>query len=244
VSRMVAILARELRVYFTSPIAYVVLTALLVVNGLDFFLIVDAMNEVEASFGAPFAPFFGGFIFYWFFMLVVPPVLTMRLISEELRSGTLETLMTAPVTDTQVVIGKYLASLIFFVVLWLPTLLYVIFLSLHTELDPGPLLSGYLGTLLLGAMFLAAGVFASSLTRNQVVAAVLTFTLTSTMFCAGLLEYLQPSQAEIWSYFNLHSQMLDFGKGVVDSRPVVYCVSTTLFLLFVAVRVLERRRWS
>ena len=243
-SRMLAICERELRAYFTSPIAYVVLTALLVVNGIYFSVIVSAMNEVEVSFGAPFSPFFGGFIFYWFFMLIVPPVLTMRLLAEEVRSGTLETLMTAPVTDLQVVLGKYLASLAFFVLLWLPTLIYAVYLGLYTDLDPGPVLSGYLGTLLIGAMFLAAGLFASSLTRNQVVAAVLGFTLASTLFTLGLMEYLQPAQAGLWAYFNLHSQMIDFGKGVVDSRSVVYTLSTTLFLLFAAVRALEHRRWS
>ena len=243
-SRLLAISGRELRAYFTSPIAYVVLTALLVVNGIYFYVIVAAMNEVEVSFGAPFSPFFGGFIFYWFFMLVVPPVLTMRLISEEVRSGTLETLMTAPVSDVQVVLGKYLAALVFFFFLWLPTAAYVVYLGLHTELDPGPVLSGYLGTLLIGAMFLAAGLFCSSLTRNQVVAAVLGFTLASTLFTLGLMEYLQPASAGLWAYFNLHSQMIDFGKGVVDTRAVVYTLSSTAFLLFATVRALERRRWS
>ena len=243
-SRLWAMMEKELRSYFTSPLAWVVLTALLFVDGFDFYLMVAAMNDVEVSFGAPFSPFFGGFIFYWFFMLVVPPVLTMRLLAEETRSNTLETLMTAPVTDTQVVLAKYFSSLLFFCFLWLPTLVYVLFMAHFAELDPGPVLAGYLGTCLLGAMFLAAGLLASSLTSNQVVAAVVGFAICSGLFTLGLLEYLEPSRSDVWSYFNLHRHMLDFGKGVVDTRPVVYTLSLTFLFVFAAVKALERRRWS
>ncbi|NOZ85929.1 MAG: ABC transporter permease [Deltaproteobacteria bacterium] len=242
--KITVLMGREVKAYFTSPLAYLVLTSLLVVSGLDFYLMVSAMNGVEVSIGAPFSPFFGGFIFYWFFMLVVPPVLTMRLLAEEVKSNTIETLMTAPVSDTQVVLAKYFSSLLLFMFLWLPTIVYVLYLGVYTDLDSGPILSGYLGTMLLGAMFLAAGLFASSLTSNQVVAAVLGFTLCSSLFSIGLMEYLQPSQSGVWSYFNLHAYMLDFGKGVVDTRPIVYTLSTAMFFLFASIKALEKRRWS
>ena len=236
---------REFRAYFFSPIAYIVAALLLLVNGGVFWLIVSFLNDPRSQIGAPLELFFGQTIFFWLILLFIAPVLTMRLLSEERRSGTIEVLMTAPVTEGQVVTGKYLAALLFYIFLWLPTVTYPLLLSYYSEVDWGPVASGYLGVVGIGALFLSVGLFASSLTRSQLVAAVLTFAMLIPLFMVGLLENLfdDESLRQIFSYLNLWLHMEEFGKGVVDTRRLVYYFSTAGLFLFLAARVLETRKW-
>jgi ABC-2 type transport system permease protein len=133
-----ATLRRELQVYFLSPLAYVVLTVFLLVNGFVFWLIVSFLSDPRASLGAPLELFFGQTFFFWLVLLFVTPVLTMRLLSEERRSGAIEVLMTAPVTEAQVILGKYLAALAFYTFLWLPTLVYALIIDRYGDVDWGP----------------------------------------------------------------------------------------------------------
>ena len=170
---ILATFSREFRAYFFSPIAYIVAALLLLVNGGVFWLIVSFLNDPRSQIGAPLELFFGQTIFFWLILLFIAPVLTMRLLSEERRSGTIEVLMTAPVTEGQVVTGKYLAALLFYIFLWLATVTYPLLLSYYSEVDWGPVASGYLGVVGIGALFLSVGIFASALTRSQLVAAVL-----------------------------------------------------------------------
>lgn len=240
-----ATLVRELRAYFFSPLAYVVLTLLLAINGFVFGLIVSFLNDPRAQAGAPLQLFFGQTLFFWLVLLFVAPVLTMRLLSEERRSGTIEVLMTAPITEGQVVVGKFLASLTFYVFLWLPTLVYAAIIAHYSEVDWGPVASGYLGILGIGALFLSVGTFASALTRSQLVAAILTFALLIPLFTSGLLAGLFNNEAlkQAFGYLNLWQHMEEFAKGVVDTRRLVYYLSTTVFFLFLAARSLEAKKW-
>ena len=240
-----ATLVRELRAYFFSPLAYVVLTLLLGINGFVFGLIVCFLNDPRAQAGAPLQLFFGQTLFFWLVLLFVAPVLTMRLLSEERRSGTIEVLMTAPVTEGQVVVGKFLAALTFYLFLWLPTLVYAGIIAHYSEVDWGPVASGYLGILGIGALFLSVGTFASSLSRSQLVAAILTFALLIPLFTSGLLEGLFNNEGlkQAFGYLNLWQHMEDFAKGVVDTRRLVYYVSTSVFFLFLAARSLEAKKW-
>jgi ABC-2 type transport system permease protein len=169
----------------------------------------------------------------------------MRLLSEERRSGSLEILMTAPVTETQVVIGKYLAALAFYLVLWAPTVLYAVIVASYSELDWGPLASAYLGVLGIGALFLSIGLFASGISRNQIVAALVGFALVFALFILGLLEFLvnAPSARQVLSYLNLIQHMEDFSKGIVDTRRLVYYLSSTAFFLFLTSRALAANKW-
>lgn len=242
---VLATLLRELRAYFFSPLAYVVLTLLLLINGFVFWLIVSFLNDPRAQAGAPLELFFGQTLFFWLVLLFVAPVLTMRLISEERRSGTIEVLMTAPVNEEQVIVGKYLASLLFYVFLWLPTLVYAGVIAYYSEVDWGPVASGYLGIFGIGALFLAIGLFASTLSRNQLVAAILTFALLLPLFAFGLLEALFNNETlkQAFGYLNLWQHMDDFAKGIVDTRRLVYYASATVFFLFLAARSLESRKW-
>lgn len=242
---ILACFLRELRAFFFSPLAYTVLTLLLLVNGFVFWIIVSFLTDPRAQIGAPLEYFFGGTVFFWLVLLFVTPVLTMRLLAEERRSGTIEVLMTAPVTEAQVVVGKYLAALVFYVVLWLPTLVYALIIEQYSEVDWGPVLSGYLGVLGIGALFLAIGVLASAFSRSQLVAALLTFAILLPLFTFGLLENLFNNETvkQVFSFLNLWQHMEDFGKGIVDTRRLVYYLSTTVFLLFLAARTLAVKKW-
>ena len=239
---VLATMERELRSYFLSPLGWVVATGFLFFNGLAFQTILDYLNNPQAPASmTPLDFFFGGTLFFWLAMLFVGPVLTMRLLSEERRSGTLEMLLTAPITEGQVVIGKYLGAFLFYVFLWLPSLVYVALLAGKLPLDWGPIGASYLGTLGIGAMFLAIGVFTSAVTRNQVVAAVFSFALTFLAFLPAFLEFLvnDPKMRDALGYLNLYQHMDDFSKGIVDSRRLVYYLSVTAFFLFLASRAVE-----
>jgi len=240
-----ATLSRELRAYFFSPLAYAILTLFLLVNGFIFWVIVSFLSDPRARIGAPLELFFGQTVYFWLVLLCIVPVLTMRLLAEERKSGTIEVLMTAPVTETQVVLGKYFAALLFYLCLWLPTLVYVAIIARHADVDPGPVAAGYLGVLGVGALFLAVGVFASSVARNQIVAAVLTFALLVLLFSFGLLANLVTGEVlkKAFAYLDLWQHMDDFAKGLVDTRRVVYYVSGSAFFLFLATRALAANKW-
>jgi len=245
VSAVWATFNRELRAYFFSPLAYVVLFFFLVINGFIFAMIVSFLNDPRSPGGPPLALFFGGTLFFWLILLFVGPVLTMRLLSEELKSGSIEVLMTAPVTEGQVVAGKYLASLTFYLFLWFPTLAYAGIIAYWNRVDWGPVAAGYLGILGIGALFLAVGLFASALTKNQLISAMITFALLILLFSFGLLENLVTNETakKVFGYLNLWDHMDEFAKGIVDSRRLIYYLSATLFFLFLTSRALEDRKW-
>jgi len=142
-------------------------------------------------------------------------------------------------------LGKYLAALGFYIFLWMPTLAYPSVLAYYSEVDWGPVAAGYIGIVGIGSLFLAAGVLASALTRSQLVAAVLTFALLVFMIIVGFLENLftDSSFQELVGYLNVMQHMDDFGKGVVDTRRLVYYLSASVLLLFLSARVLESRKW-
>jgi len=236
---------RELRSYFFSPLAYGVLASFLFINGITFATLIGYLNDAPSAVGAPMEYFFGGTILFWLALAFVGPILPMRLLSEERRSGSLEILMTAPVTETQVVLGKYLAALAFYFVLWAPTVLYAVIVASYSKLDWGPLASAYLGVLGIGALFLSVGLFASGISRNQIVAALVGFALVFALFIVGLLEFLvnDTSTREVLSYLNLIQHMEDFSKGIVDTRRLVYYFTGTAFFLFLTSRALAANKW-
>jgi ABC-2 type transport system permease protein len=239
---------KELAAYFFSPIAYVMMIFFLVVTGFSFWLLASVLAQGPS--GATIMKELFSSIFFWIAMLIVVPVLTMRLFAEEKRSGTIETLMTAPVTDTEVVLAKYIGALSFFVVMWLPTALYAFILRAFSPLtapvDLGPMLSGYVGAFLVGALYIAVGLFCSSLTSNQIVAAIVSFALICVAFFAGFMAFLAttPLLREISAYGSSIAHMLDFSRGAVDSRPVVFYLTSTALALFATVKVLESRKWK
>jgi ABC-2 type transport system permease protein len=240
------IASRELRAYFLSPIGWVVLAVFLLLQGIVFWLFMSFLSQPGAPPGAVMQYFFGGTILFWIAVLGVTSAATMRLIAEERRSGTLEPLLTAPVTSTEVVLGKYLASLGFFAALWVPTLMYVAILRGYADARPewGPIVAGYLGTLLQGAAFLSMGLLASALTRNQLLAFILAFVFAWAILLFGVLENVVSSEwlKATFRYMYLFRQMDDFGKGIVDTRHLAFLLSITGFSLFATVKVLDSRR--
>ena len=243
---VVVTFTRELRAYFVSPLAYVVLACFLFIHGISFATLVGYLNDAPSTVGAPMEFFFGGTILFWLALIFVGPILPMRLLSEERRSGALEILMTAPVTEGQVVLGKYLASLAFYVVLWSPTLVYSLVLWVYSDaVDWGPIASAYLGIFTIGAMFLAVGVFASAVSRNQIVAAILAFSLIFGLLVIGLLEFLSVGEGmrEVIAYVNLIQHMDDFARGIVDTRRLVYYLSVAVFFLVLSSRTLALNKW-
>ncbi|MDW8282787.1 MAG: Gldg family protein [Myxococcales bacterium] len=243
-----ALAKRELFSYFLSPISYVVAALFLVVHGYSFFLLCQILQARAASTGAVMQYFFGGTFLYWLFLMFVVSVLTMRLIAEERQHGTLEPLLSAPVREGAVIVGKYLGALAFYLFLWAPTLAYVALLRAHAgdaaALDPGPIAAGYLGTLLIGASSLAVGLLASTLTRSLVLSAVLSFCLLSLLLLVGMLADLYVKHEvlrQVLLYVNLFYHMEELGRGIVDSRRVVLHLSLAAAVLLAAARALRVR---
>ncbi len=243
---MLSVLRKELLSYFYAPLAWVVMSLFLVVQGYSFFLLIKLVSHPQGPHGAVMRLFFGGTILFWLSVIFVASVITMRLVAEERRSGTIESLMTAPVTETAVVVGKYLAAVAFYALLWTPTLLYVaVIWVLSGRIEPGPVLAGYAGTLLVGATFIAVGMVGSALVKHQIIAAVLTFTLLVGLLMLGPLELFvdSPGLRAIIDHVNLFDQMEDFGRGIVDTRHLVFHLSVITFCLCCCVKALEGRKW-
>jgi ABC-2 type transport system permease protein len=214
-------------------------------QGYIFSIIVSFLNNPMTQAMTPLRLFFGGTVFFWLFLLFTVPVITMRLLAEERRSGTIEVLLTSPVTEGQVIAGKFLAALLFYVVLWLPTVIYVVLLKQHSSIDLRPVVAGYLGVLV-GFLFLAVGTFTSTLTNNQLIAAIIAFAALIALFSIGLVEQLLVSSSVIrdaLGYMNLWTHMDDYAKGIIDTRHVVYELSVGLLFLFLAAKSLEVKKW-
>ena len=241
--KFAAIVGREWRAYFFSPLAYVILAAFLVINGWIFSFIVNFLSNPLQAKTQPLPILFTN-SFTWFYILFVVPVIAMRLFPEERKSGTIEVLLTSPVTDSMVVLGKFTAALGFFLTLWAPTLIYVWILRAQTPIEIGPVIAGYLEIALLGAYFLSIGTFASTLTKNQIIAAVLSFAMLIPIFSIGLLESVltDPKGRDLVSYFNMWDHMEEFARGVVDTRRVVYYLSGTALFLFLSTLMLAAKK--
>jgi ABC-2 type transport system permease protein len=229
---------RELAAYFGSPVAYVVGAVYLAVMGGMFGLILVYSREATMA-----------YLFYHgvslLFLVLVSQVLTMRLLAEEQRQGTMELLLTSPVRDGEVVLGKYLASLGVFLALVGLTLAFPLVLLRLGNPDIGPLLSGYLGYSLLGAAMLAIGVFASSVTQNQIIAAVLGIGANLILWVSGDLgDYVGETLRPVVQYLPLFSHYTDMVRGIIDTKDLVYLLSVIVLFLFLSTRMVETRRWK
>ena len=240
---------RELAAFFCSITGYVIIAAVTLLVGLSFVVLMISLGTDPSP--MPVTEMFYRTYFFWLIMLVATPALTMRLFALEKFSGTFETLMTAPVSDLQVVAAKFVSALVCYTVMWLPMIpcLFIVrrFANQPATLDPGTVGGMYLGVFLLGCLFLSVGCFASSLTRSQMAAAMISFVLGVSLFALGFLAEAIPVvaqwQSQVLSYFGLFEQMHDFARGVVDTRAVIFYVSLTLFFLFLTLRAVESRRW-
>jgi ABC-2 type transport system permease protein len=245
---LLTLLRRELRAYFLTPVGYVVITLFLVLMGLSFTMLIRVLTQGPSMAGLTQAVY-GESLFFWIAMLMTVPVTTMRLFAEEARMGTLETLLTAPVRYPVVVLAKFLAAWLFFLLVWLPSLLYPWLLYQMSPdsgvLDVGSLAAVGLGIAMLGSLFIAIGLLASVLTRNQATAAMITLTVLAVLLFYGFTPYWtqHPVLQQVARASSVLMHMLDFSRGMVDSRAFVFYLSGTGLMLFAAVQVLESRRW-
>lgn len=241
---------RELGTHFISWTGYVVISVVLLLLGISFVSLLVALNQ-EAT-DRPVTELFYGSYYFWLILLLVTPAITMRSFAQEKSSGTFETLMTAPVNDLQVVLAKFTAAMLFYVILWLPLLgcLLVVrhFGNDPTAFDVGAVLSTFLGIFLLGGMYMALGCFASAITRSQVIAAMITFAVGVSLFLLSFLAMTFSTQpglkAQLFNQVALIEQMQDFARGTVDTRPIVFYLSFTALFLFFTLKVVESRRWK
>lgn len=226
---------REIQAYFASPIAYVVAAAFLAIMGYFFAVVLYYTREATMRYT------FGNMTTV---LLFVAPVLTMRLLAEEQRMGTIELLLTSPVKDWEVVVGKFLGSLALFMAILGISLFFPLTLSVLGNPDMGPIAGGYIGLLLLGSALLSLGVLTSSITQNQIVSAVLGVVFVVLLWLIGALgEITGPPLSGVLTYLALSEHFFDLIKGVVDTKDVLYYLSVTVAALFLATRVLETRRW-
>jgi ABC-2 type transport system permease protein len=240
---------RELGGFFFSLTGYVIIAAAAFLIGLSFVvLLVNLGNDPTPM---PVTELFYMTQFFWLILILAVPVITMRLFALEKFSGTFETLMTTPVTDLQVVLAKFTAALTFYMVMWLP-LLGCILLIRHFTSDAAPFDAGavgstFVGIFLLGCMFLSLGCFASAMTKSQVTAAMISLVFSVGLFMLSFLAKSFPGgdwKAQAIAFFGLPDHMHDFVRGVIDTRPVVLCLSVTFLFLFFTLRIIESRRWK
>jgi len=243
------LLRRELAAYFTSVTGYVVIAVAAFLTGLSFVNLMIALQGEPMP--VPVTELFYQTHYFWLILLLTAPVITMRLFALEKFAGTYETLLTTPVREGGVVAAKFTAAVVFYALMWLPLLgcLLVVrrFGGDAAAVDWRTVGTTYLGILLYGGLFCAMGCFASALSRAQTVSAMLSLLLGVTLFLLAFLARQLPPAApwprQVLAHFALFEYMQDFARGVVDTRPVILCVSLSLLFLYLTLRVVDSRRW-
>lgn len=233
---ILTIAQKEFKSYLASPMAYIVTGIFLVLTGV--FFGISSSTYLETS--------IRGFLDTGsIILLLIAALLTMRLIAEERKLGTLELLLTAPVRDSELILGKFIGSLGILTVMLALTLYYPLILIIFGDPDLGPIVTGYLGIFLLGSTCLAIGLFASSLTSNQIVSAVVAGGILFALWFIGMgADYLPEALGEVINYFSLSYYFPDFVRGIIDTRGIIYYLSITALFIFLAIRSLENSRWS
>lgn len=228
---------RELASYFRTSVGWAVVALFLLLTGVWI-----SFETIRPGQPATMRVFFG--ISQWLLLMVAPAV-SMRLFSEEIRTGTIEPLMTAPIHDWQIVVGKYLGAVGFLIAMLLPTLLHVGLLELVADPDYGPIAAGYAGLLLVGMLYLAAGLLASALTANQIVAflAPLFFFLLLWFIASQGAPYVGPPWDRVLYSLSIPLRIADFAKGVIDSGHAVFFLASSAWFVVLAAVAVESRRW-
>ena len=253
--RVWPIFKKEMRLYFTSPVAWVVFTMFLLIGGyffssiFAFYTLASMQSAMNPAMGrdlnvtdSVMRPLFSNISVI---LLLLMPLVTMRLFAEERRSGTIELLLTYPVRDGAVLAGKYLAAFALYAIMIALTLLYPGIVVYFARLEWGPVLTGYLGLLLMGGMFIAVGVCASSLTENQIIAAITTFGVLLLLWVLGWsADYAGGTAGRVLQHLSLLEHNDSFAKGVLDTKDIIYYANFIVLALFLTLRSLEARRWN
>ena len=222
--QVVHIFRKEFSAYFISPIAYIVISIFLLITGWFFFTTFFLFNQANLRTFYTLLPVVFAFVI---------PAITMRLISEELNIGSDEILLTMPVTYADVIIGKFLASVALVITMLIPTLAYPLTVSFMGQLDWGPVLGGYIGAVFMGAAFSAVGLFASALTRNQIIAFIIGLAICFSLTLVDkMLFFLPQSLLGVFSYLGADFHFQNIAKGIIDSRDILYFISVCFIGLF------------
>jgi ABC-2 type transport system permease protein len=243
------LMRREFGVYFLSLTGYVIISAVSLLIGISFLLMLRAFNNDTLN--APLTEGFYSVMFFWLILLLAAPLITMRLFAQEKATGTFETLLTTPISELEVVLAKYTAALAFYAVTWLPLLPCLLVVHRYTApgtpFEWGPTASTGLGILLIGSVFVSLGCLASALTRSQIIAATLSLAFGVSFFLLSFLKYSVTAHsgwlARAAARLSLIEHMEDFARGVVDTRPVVLYLTLTALFLFLTLKAVEARRW-
>ena len=228
------IFKKEFKAYFVSPIAYIVISVFLLVTGWFFFSTFFIFNQASMRDFFTLLPFVFAFIV---------PAVTMRLFSEELSVGSYEILLTMPVTYRDIVVGKFFAALVFIAAMLVPTLSYPVFISFIGKLDWGPVIGGYIGALLLGSTFSAVGLFASSLTKNQIISFIIGVAICFALALIDRMLFFVPADAVTYvEYIGANYHFLNISKGIIDTRDILYFISMSFIGLYGANLVIQRKK--
>jgi ABC-2 type transport system permease protein len=248
---VLTVFTRELSAYFLGPIAYMVLLACQGIAMLNFWELVDILSQPQrelSSIRDPMNTYISGSPAFWLLILVAVPLLTMRLFAEERRSGTIEALLTVPVTETEVVLAKWLAGVVMYCAMLIPFALYlpVLYFQARFNFDLGPIIAVGLGLATMGMMFIAIGLFLSSLTRNQIIAAIWTFLVLFVLIVVVPIGYQvasrqQSSLSDALGFVAILSQIRSFGMGQLDLRYLVIHLSVCVLLLNMTTKVIATR---
>jgi len=241
---------RELSGYFSSFTGYLVIAAVLLLLGLSFAEMISKLSAYPTY--SPMSELFFATYYFWLILLLTAPVMTMRAFSQEKFSGTYETLMTTPVSDLQVVLSKFTGSLLFYLFTWIPFLAYVLTAQFYSNrgaaVSPEVLASTFLGLLLIGALYMSLGCFASALTQSQIIAAITSYVLGLALFVLSLRAVFSDASdgmtAQVFDYVSMPEHMQDFARGIIDTRPVIFYLSLIVLFLFLTLKVVESRRWK
>ena len=249
---VLTIAGKELRSYFASPIAYVVIGFFALLYGYFFYALLSFFNRqsMQMSMGMGgslninqmlIAPVLSNVSVILLFVL---PMVTMRTYSEEKRTGTIELLLTSPLTDTQIILGKFLGALGLYAAMLAVTAIHLALLFLYGNPEWKPILTGYLGLLLMGGCFIALGLLISSLTRNQIVAGMITFAVFLMLWVINWIgTFVGPTAQAILSHLSITDHFDDFAKGVLDTKHIVYYASFIAFGLFLTAKAVDSERW-
>jgi ABC-2 type transport system permease protein len=256
--KTIAVFEKEFRSFFYSPMAYIIIAVFTALTGIFFYLYLS--NFVEAAFMDQMRaqqyrqmpqkfnvnmmlirPYFWNIALISLFTL---PALTMRLFSEEKKQGTVELLYTSPITSVQIIMGKFLAGLAFYVVLLVPTMLFQGLLFIYGDPEFLPVFSGYIGLICMGGAFISAGLFISSTTENQIIAAIGGFALSLLLWVIGWgANFVGPTLSPVFQYISIINHFEDFAQGVIDSTHVAYYILFTFFGLYLSLKSIESVKW-
>ena len=248
---ILAIAEKELRSYFASPIAYIIIGLFALLFGYFFvtYLYFFVQRSSQMMMGGGSANINeqmirGVFLNSAVIVLFVMPMITMRTYSEEKRSGTIELLLTSPLTDFQIIMGKFLGALALYAAMLLVTMLYMAILFFYTTPEWRPIAAGYLGMLLMGGCFLSLGLFISSLTKNQIVAGFLTFAVFLMLWVINWMgEQAGPTMSAVLKYLSITEHFDDFARGVLDTKHIIYYLTFITFGLFLTAKSVDMERW-